>query len=372
MAIRLRKENGTWIQTLKANGKNPLSRYENEFECKNNVPQLNLHAYKKDKTAKTLLLKALHSQDELLLQFETIFNRESVHVKHQNSVIEICFDQGKVQTTEHHSSINEIEFELKQGSVHDLITYIQPWIQKYHLWIDMRSKAERGNLLFQQQKVSPAQPLKGFTYDKKTHFLQQNFQTSLHHFLMHSNTLADQIADISHIKQLELSLELVIHQAHIYFPCTDLTPLNHILTKIQALHCFHNTQHSNFSRIMNRLNKQLSQEVCHPQTTQILLELLKLSLNDTLFDLANIKLKIDADHFSNTYVSLQHYSLQHHPSKKMQKLQFSLKQYFGYQNLIKATTEFSLLATDRAFLNGWLNAKLDSTQQTIQKLIHKI
>lgn len=49
-----------------------------------------------------------------------------------------------------------VEFELKQGSAQDLIDFTKTWVDKYQLWLDVRSKAERGNLLAVGKRVSPA------------------------------------------------------------------------------------------------------------------------------------------------------------------------------------------------------------------------
>ena len=54
------------------------------------------------------------------------------------------------------AKICEVEFELKQGSAQDLILFSKTWVEKYQLWLDVRSKAERGNLLAIGKKVSPA------------------------------------------------------------------------------------------------------------------------------------------------------------------------------------------------------------------------
>lgn len=55
------------------------------------------------------------------------------------------------------AQICEVEFELKQGSPQDLITFAHTWVKKYQLRLDVRSKAERAVILLAVTKrVSPA------------------------------------------------------------------------------------------------------------------------------------------------------------------------------------------------------------------------
>ncbi|MFI7969386.1 inorganic triphosphatase, partial [Acinetobacter baumannii] len=77
--------------------------------------------------------------------------------------IEVCLDDGVVKTADAQSVICEVEFELKQGAVKTLIQFAQQWINRYSLWLDVRSKAERGNLLALGQAASPAVHAKTLT-----------------------------------------------------------------------------------------------------------------------------------------------------------------------------------------------------------------
>ncbi|MFW1890137.1 CYTH domain-containing protein, partial [Acinetobacter johnsonii] len=59
------------------------------------------------------------------------------------------------------------EFELKSGSVQSLLAFSFEWVKKYQQWLDVRSKAEIGNLLALQQTVSPARFEIEFVLSKK-------------------------------------------------------------------------------------------------------------------------------------------------------------------------------------------------------------
>ena len=53
--------------------------------------------------------------------------------------------------------IYEVEFELKSGRLSDLIDFVKPWIQRYQLWLDVRSKSERGYALLNNKTDLPVQ-----------------------------------------------------------------------------------------------------------------------------------------------------------------------------------------------------------------------
>lgn len=153
MAIRLRKENKMWMQTFKAGRQDHLKRTEIEIErgCSLNAPKLDLTHYDAQLFNNIDL-------DQLQIEFETLVERQFCYITTQNTTLEICLDQGQVKSQFHSAMIDEIEFEFKSGNVHHFLDYIKQWIKEFHLWIDVRSKAERGHLLAHNQTVSDALP----------------------------------------------------------------------------------------------------------------------------------------------------------------------------------------------------------------------
>ena len=75
---------------------------------------------------------------------------------------------GEVRTQNDIDVIHEVEFELKQGPAESLIHFAQGWIKKYQLWLDVRSKAERGTLLALGQKPPKQYMPSLLNYRKKT------------------------------------------------------------------------------------------------------------------------------------------------------------------------------------------------------------
>lgn len=120
-------------------------------------PDLNLELYKDNKAVTDLITQALGPEvEKLSLQFETDVQRTYHVFEADDTAIEVCLDDGVVKTATAQSKICEVEFELKQGAVKTLIQFAQQWINRYELWLDVRSKAERGNLLALGQAASPA------------------------------------------------------------------------------------------------------------------------------------------------------------------------------------------------------------------------
>lgn len=211
ISLRQRLEDGHWIQTLKAPSDHSLQRLELETDLgKLENPDLDLEIYQSHAKAKQLLQKALGKQAKnLTVQYETVVQR-LVHVVHFNrSEIEVSLDRGEIRHNDKKLAIYEIEFELKQGSVQDLLKFIHPWVQRYHLWLDVRSKAQRGDLLAQDLKIPPAQfasPLKLNPQDSTDHVLKQIINNTLQHLLPNASAIASGQYDSDHVHQTRVAI----------------------------------------------------------------------------------------------------------------------------------------------------------------------
>ena len=149
-ALRQRLEGTRWIQTLKAAGKSHIERFEHNLDLGEleNAPELNLELYTQHPEAQTILQNTLgNEQNQLSLQFETDIIRTLRVFNYQDAEIEVSLDIGCIRTTQAEQEVHEVEFELKSGSIQALLAFSSEWVKKYQLWIDVRSKAELGNLL---------------------------------------------------------------------------------------------------------------------------------------------------------------------------------------------------------------------------------
>nr|WP_320159187.1 CHAD domain-containing protein [Acinetobacter oleivorans] len=87
--------------------------------------------------------------------------------------------------------------------------FAQQWINRYALWLDVRSKAERGNLLALGQAASPAVHAKALTLNKDItaeQALKKIIENCLGQFLPNMAVIADGVAEPEHIHQARVSL----------------------------------------------------------------------------------------------------------------------------------------------------------------------
>lgn len=212
VAIRLRQEGDHWVQTFKAATKNHLQRIEEDIylgKCEQE-PELDLTLYKHNQTVQSVLRDVLgDSPTELLLQFQTDVQRTFHVFEFGNSLIEVCLDDGEIRTPNNQAKICEVEFELKQGSPQDLITFADIWVKKYQLWLDVRSKAERGNLLAVAKRVSPATKAKTLKLESDIsadQAIKQIVENTLNHILPNAAAIADGVAEADHIHQARVGI----------------------------------------------------------------------------------------------------------------------------------------------------------------------
>ena len=143
VALRLRKEGRRWIQTLKMPGEHALARME--INHPRPTPELDLSLYEGTPAADILSRVG----DSLIVCYETDVLRLHKQVRTRNGLVEIAFDRGSLRAGNLTLPVSEIEFELVRGDVEAIFVVGQRWLDRYPLIMDMRSKAERGDLLAQ-------------------------------------------------------------------------------------------------------------------------------------------------------------------------------------------------------------------------------
>ncbi|RFS32721.1 CYTH domain-containing protein [Acinetobacter cumulans] len=212
-AIRQRLEGDRWIQTLKAAGKTHIERFEHNLDLgiHENAPELDLSVYQQHTDALQVLKNALGDQvDQLQLQFETDILRTCRVIQYEDAEIEVSLDVGCIRTQHAEEIVHEVEFELKQGSIQSLLAFCFEWVKKYQLWLDVRSKAEIGNLLVASQVVSPAVVAKDFVLSKKEP-ASQNLKTlvaqQMQHLLPNIAAISASVATPEHMQEARTALK---------------------------------------------------------------------------------------------------------------------------------------------------------------------
>lgn len=153
-ALRLRLEGEQWVQTLKLRAQDDLSVIE--FNHPRPEAKLDLALY--DKTVAHALFQSLHLP--LVRRYQTEVVRTTALIQHQSSTIELAWDTGYIKAKGHSLPISEIEFELKTGSIAAVFDLGAQWLQTLPLLIELRSKSERGDALYENTS-SQASPLSG-------------------------------------------------------------------------------------------------------------------------------------------------------------------------------------------------------------------
>ena len=171
-ALRVRREGERWVQTAKAIANGPLVRLEDNVDLGPvsgtavPAPDWRRHA---GSPVGALLAKLLHAAPALQATYGTDIARVSRRVKHGNSVLELALDHGRIVAQQADGArvewpVHELEIELISGQVDDLRALAAQWVQRHGLWVDTRSKAERGERLLRGDTHWPAKvalPLDG-------------------------------------------------------------------------------------------------------------------------------------------------------------------------------------------------------------------
>ncbi len=143
VALRIREENGVLIQAIKTAGQSSgglHQRKEWEFQVQHNTPDL---MQLPDE------VKDLFQNQTLEAVFTTDFKRTLWLIKgEENSVVEICLDEGNICCGYLNEPICEIELELKRGdiaNIYEIASKLQTFVS---LIPENKSKAARGYQLY--------------------------------------------------------------------------------------------------------------------------------------------------------------------------------------------------------------------------------
>jgi inorganic triphosphatase YgiF len=156
MTLRLRRK-GRAIPVLGVKWDQPsagdiFGRGEIEVSCPDGVPQFDLFD-----PAVADRLRAIVGGNALAPVFETRVKRRVVVLQHGRSQIELAIDEGAIGAGEARASLSEMEFELKSGSLTDLIDCASGFAREHGLSLAFEPKAARG---FRLKDGAPPPPQK--------------------------------------------------------------------------------------------------------------------------------------------------------------------------------------------------------------------
>lgn len=149
-ALRLRLEGNQWVQTLKIRGEDALSN--TEYNHTRSEPTLDLDLYKH--TAAAILFEALRAP--LAMRYETEVQRTTALIDHEGTRIELALDLGLIHAKQNQLIISELEFELKTGEMSAVFDCAQQWLKEHGLLLELRTKSERGDALYESTSPTEA------------------------------------------------------------------------------------------------------------------------------------------------------------------------------------------------------------------------
>lgn len=211
LALRVRKEGRRWVQTLKGAGEHAMQRLEHNVELaarQRPTADPQRHA---GTPAGTRLLAVLAGDETPALQelYSTDIVRTHRRLRTRRGTVELAFDLGEIRAGERRLPVCELEIELQSGHPSVVIELGRRWVSQHGLWLDVRSKAERGDRLARGQDAAEpvkaqALPLhKGATVFEGWRAV---LRSSLAQVLGNASELAGGTGTVEHLHQLRVGL----------------------------------------------------------------------------------------------------------------------------------------------------------------------
>jgi inorganic triphosphatase YgiF len=160
-SLRLRREDGRWVQTLKGPGQHLMQRLEDEVEVSSGAeapqPDLARHCHGAAGKALAAALGSKLNGNAFALQerFSTTVDRYTQLMETGTTKVEVAYDRGAIHAGSKSASVCELEVELESGSPALLCEIARPWVEQHGLWLSMASKAERGERLAAGRACGP-------------------------------------------------------------------------------------------------------------------------------------------------------------------------------------------------------------------------
>lgn len=155
VALRLRREDGRWIQTVKSGGSASGGlhrRIEHETEVAAQLPSFPAMI----DAGIAHLVADREIRESLGVIFTAQFDRSSVLLRPApGTAVEAALDQGVIAAGGRREAICEIELELKSGNADALFDLARVIAQEIPVRLDNRSKAERGYALAARIRPAP-------------------------------------------------------------------------------------------------------------------------------------------------------------------------------------------------------------------------
>jgi triphosphatase len=208
LVLRVRQEGRDWVQAAKGPGRDSFDRLEDEAPVAGGDETPDPERHQGHPVGKLLRAALGDAAHELRPVFETDVVRLTRVVESAGSTIEIALDRGRVRAGRRSHPIQEVEFELKQGSPAAVAELALLWAREHGLWLDPLSKSAQGRRLAegdtQPAAVQAQQPEGKFSGPGK--LLASVLQAALDQVLDNARELAVGAGGDEHVHQLRVGL----------------------------------------------------------------------------------------------------------------------------------------------------------------------
>ena len=219
LALRVRREGRQWVQTIKGASDDGMTRLEHNVPLGVGVgvgagtvapdadPALHAGTPAGDKL---LALLDEHPGTVLSVLFGTnILRRTRVQRVATLGTVELAFDEGSILAGDARTGVCELEIELLGGSPMAVIETARRWLPRYGLWLDTRSKAERGDMLARGMVMADARNAAPVTLERELSDRQgwlRVMRVCAEQISVNASQVASGVHGDDHVHQLRIGL----------------------------------------------------------------------------------------------------------------------------------------------------------------------
>ncbi len=214
MALRLRREGANWVQTLKGSSGDGLARQEHNAALDGETIDFAAPAVEPARHAGIAigdrLIEMLDQQgDGLSCCYRTDVRRVVRELSTRYGKVELAFDEGFIEAGARRLPLCELEIELLEGHPLAVLDVARRWALRFGLWLDVRSKAERGDML--ANGIDLAAPVKaGRIRIRRGNSADLALQAAVgdcrRQILANASQIASGCFDAEHVHQLRVGL----------------------------------------------------------------------------------------------------------------------------------------------------------------------
>ena len=215
LALRIRREGRRRVQALKGPGADAMQRMEHEVElplAAGAAPDPARHAATPcgERLAAALAPRDGEAAAPVLeAQFRTDVWRRKRILRTRLGTVELAYDSGEIVAGARRQPVHELEVELVSGQAAAVVEVARRLMLRHGLWLDVTTKAARGDRLALNQHLGPAPRARavdlapGMTADAAQHAVLGN---CLRQILPNASEVASGHYGDEHVHQLRVGL----------------------------------------------------------------------------------------------------------------------------------------------------------------------